>query len=174
MLITGFEISSWTLLHLQLLVIAYLEILRGPEGVRGQLNYMYLFQFSLCPFFHHPQIELHILEECVEEVEMDLLKKQVFFIFGRVWEMNNTLTVPRPHHVRPDVIICLKSLQDTHVFRLSNAKRSYGENKSILLKISSIVPVFPCFSIRNQETFLNIVWKHVILFSSTTSLCQDV
>ena len=83
MLITGFEISSWTLLHLQLLVIAYLEILRGPEGVRGQLNYMYLFQFSLCPFFHHPQIELHILEDCVEEVEMDLLKKQVFFIFGR-------------------------------------------------------------------------------------------
>ena len=83
MLITGFEISSWTLLHLQLLVIAYLEILRGPEGGRGQLNYMSLFQFSLCPFFHHRQIELHILEECVEEVEMDLLKKQVFFIFGR-------------------------------------------------------------------------------------------
>ena len=64
MLITGFEISSWTLLHLQLLVIAYLEILRGQEGVRGQLNiYMYHLLFSLCPCFHHPQIELHILEE---------------------------------------------------------------------------------------------------------------
>ena len=77
------EISSWTLLHFQLLVIVYLEILRGQEGVRGQLNCMYHLLFSLCPCFHHPQIELHILEECVEEVEMDLLKKQVFFIFGR-------------------------------------------------------------------------------------------
>ena len=83
MFITGYEISSWTLLHFLLLVIAYLEILRGQEGVRGQLNYMYHPLFSLCPCFHHPQIELHILEECVEEVEMDLLKKQVFFIFGR-------------------------------------------------------------------------------------------
>ena len=84
MFITGFEILSWTLLHFQLLVIPYLEILRGQEGVRGQLNIqMYHLLFSLCPFFHHPQIEFHILEECVEEVEMDLLKKQVFFIFGR-------------------------------------------------------------------------------------------
>ena len=67
MFITGFEISSWTLLHFQLLVIPYLEILRGQEGVRGQLNiYMYHLLFSLCPCFYHPQIELHILEERCE------------------------------------------------------------------------------------------------------------